>query len=158
MGARREKDTLSVNEDLHAALTGIYQAHGRLTAAVVLQEAANPKHPLHSRFEWDDTIAARKYREGQAGDMIRSVRISYVTDTGEETKVRAFYPVSPSVATRAAATYRPIEELDSVERQVLLRSAKREWEMFKRRYEALQEFFGQIEEEAAAIARSVKPL
>lgn len=52
------------------ALAQIAGKGGRLTAEKVVEHAADPTHPLHGFFEWDDTEAARKYRIAQARELI----------------------------------------------------------------------------------------
>lgn len=49
-------------------------ASGPVTASRIVEVAANPEHPLHGRFEWDDTEAARQYRLIQARQLIVSIR------------------------------------------------------------------------------------
>lgn len=48
---------------------------GRLTADAVVADAKSADSPLHDQFEWDDSIAADRYRIEQARTLIRSVRI-----------------------------------------------------------------------------------
>lgn len=57
-------------------LGNIYKTHGRLTPTLVVEEASAPDHPLHTRFEWDDTAAGARYRLIQAQGLIRSVRVT----------------------------------------------------------------------------------
>jgi len=66
---------------------------GSLTAAAVV-DAAKPKtSALHNHFEWKNTVAAEKYREEQARQLIRRVHIvnSKTDDDGTTriVKVRA---------------------------------------------------------------------
>lgn len=51
-----------------------------LTADVVIEKATPEGSPLHSYFEWDNTIAAHKYRKVQANRYIR--RLEVVIDVG----------------------------------------------------------------------------
>ena len=129
---------------LRDTLTTIYTERGRLTPPLVVEEASNPQHPLHSRFEWDDSIAGPKYRERQAADLIRSVRVRFTSTTSqEEIDVRAFVSRREAGDPHAVASeYAPVEEimLDDVARTILLRNMEREWVQFKRRYEHLREF------------------
>lgn len=53
---------------------------GHLTAEAVVSDAANPKSPLHSRFEWDNSKAAHEHRLEQARALIRSVRVEVQTE------------------------------------------------------------------------------
>lgn len=48
---------------------------GRLTAAAVVDDAADKKSPLHGEFEWDDSVAGHKYRIEQARTLIASVKV-----------------------------------------------------------------------------------
>lgn len=49
--------------------------HGKLEAKAVVDAARPLDSPLHNKFEWDDTVAAEHYREGQARRLIRTVRV-----------------------------------------------------------------------------------
>src|SRR5215471_4106051 len=48
---------------------------GRLVPAAVVEAAADPGSVLHDQFEWNDSIAAQKFRLTQAEGLIRRVRI-----------------------------------------------------------------------------------
>jgi hypothetical protein len=136
---------------LRDTLTAIYTERGRLTPPLVVEEASNPTHPLHDRFEWDDSIAGPKYRERQAADLIRSVRVKFISPTSkEEIDVRAFVSRREAGDLHAVTSeYAPVEEimLDDVARTVLLRGMEREWLAFRRRYEHLHEFGEMIRRE-----------
>src|SRR5262245_40933442 len=54
---------------------------GRLTPRMVVEAAKAKAHPLHDEFEWDDSVAAQKYREDQARELIRYVTIEVVTES-----------------------------------------------------------------------------
>ena len=56
-------------------LTKIHRRHQKLTAALVVETATPPNHPLHDLFEWDDSHAAHHYRLEQARHMLRSITI-----------------------------------------------------------------------------------
>lgn len=65
-------DPQAVGEELER----IRSAHsGELYPAHVIEAAKNPKNPLHKHFEWDDKIAAEKFRLDQARLLIRVIRI-----------------------------------------------------------------------------------
>lgn len=81
-------------------LRAIYQRDGKLTPAQVLREAESDESPLHAVFEWDDTIAAHRYRLEQAGDLIRSVKVRIM-----DREVRRFAFVTSS------DSYHPIENV-----------------------------------------------
>ena len=45
-----------------AAIRALENEGGFLTADALVAAASDVAHPMHSRFEWDDAIAARQYR------------------------------------------------------------------------------------------------
>ena len=69
------------------ALNAIHDEFGTLTPELVVDVARDPEHPLHSRFEWDDSIAAEKWRLEQAGQLLR---VTFRPDPGKPTDLRAF--------------------------------------------------------------------
>ena len=51
------------------------EKQGRLTPKELVDASRPEDAPLHDEFEWNNTIAAEKYREVQAGYIIRSVAV-----------------------------------------------------------------------------------
>ena len=127
------------NDALRMALEDILKKHNGLTPRIVVAEARDPKHPLHERFEWDDSVAAEKYRERQASELIRSVRVNYIRGDGSRSSVRAFH----SVPTETRRTYLSVGEVleDPLKKQMLVNEARRDWIALKKRWENLVEFF-----------------
>ena len=83
-------------------LARIKAAHRILSAAVVVDESRPDDAPLHPAFEWRDPVAAEQWREHQASQIIRRVRV---------VPVEAPEPVAPRVS-RAAAMPPPDLQLD----------------------------------------------
>lgn len=138
--AGEEKESHMSVELVKQILMDLHE-EGDLTPEHVVEVARAPEHPLHSRFEWDDSLAAEVHRRSQAAALIRSVRVVYKEDfDGIEKTTRAFVSVRPPDAARPR--YEPVEQVlaDPLTRQMLLRDARREWMAFKRKYEALREF------------------
>lgn len=138
---------------LRDQLQSIYNQHGKLTPNVVLDQARDPEHPLHERFEWDDSLAAESWRREQAHQLIRSVKIVYkqADKTGSEKSVRAFHAVN----TERGYSYEPAEKVaaDPFLTQLVLKDMEREWRALKRRYEQFDEFWtlvrGELDRTAA---------
>lgn len=63
---RREKKAIIVDREFDR----LYAEHGTLTTDLVLETAKDEDHPLHKYFEWDDSVAAQKYRQAQATAML----------------------------------------------------------------------------------------
>jgi hypothetical protein len=50
-------------------------AGGRLTPNAVVEDARDKDSPLHSVFEWDDAVAADRFRIEQARNLIQSFKV-----------------------------------------------------------------------------------
>lgn len=127
---------------LRDQLTYIYRSHGELTPEILVDEARPSDHPLHTRFEWDDSVAAERFRHSQAADIIRSVRVIY-SEEPEVKSVRGFISVQrPSEANEHRRAYQPVEDAMSSDltRRLVLAECEREWKSFKTKYEHLREF------------------
>lgn len=105
-----------------------------ITPEQVLEKARNDKNSeLHKCFEWNDGIAAEKYRLIQARKII--INLAYVPKEKTDEPVRCFQ------ITREKSVYMPTKQflVNNDEYQDLLKRAKVELESFKRRYATLSE-------------------
>lgn len=129
----------SLSVHLHA----IRAQHGDLTPELVVETASPPDHPLHSHFEWDDSVAGHKHRLHQASNLIRVVKLPPVK--GEPLTLRAF--VSIPQPDRARTSYVPTQEAlaDGFTRQLLLQDMEREWRVLRRRWQHMAEFAEMIQ-------------
>jgi hypothetical protein len=129
--------------DVLAELEEIREQHGVLTPTVVLGVASNPDHPLHDQFEWDDTVAAHRFRVSQARRIIQATRIERITDD-QVLRVRAYVSVrGPS----EPSNYRPVDDLTDMERSLLVMTMRREIASLRRKFGHLQEFWALLDEE-----------
>ena len=115
----------------------IYEKFGELTAKSVVDENRSATAPLHACFEWDDAVAAEKFRERQAGDMIRClVTIKEPENDGEPVVVRAI--------VKTTEKYEPIiVSLNSEEKYaVLLQDALNDAQWFMKKHAQLVELKG----------------
>ena len=119
----------TAGEELHR----IYTDKGQLKPADVVDESRPTSAPLHPCFEWNDEVAAEKYREVQAGNLIRSITVVHETPTYEPVEVRAF--------VKPLETYAPIEVVVNSEEQMaaLLESALAELKAFEKKYATLSQ-------------------
>lgn len=100
-----------------------------------LLDASRPADaPLHNCFEWDDAVAAEKYRLKTAGDIIRNISVEIISVGKEPETARAFVNVSNS--PRAKGTFVSIKSAMENEeyRQNILHNALVELRAFQRRY------------------------
>lgn len=111
------------------------ESAGRLTPVDLVEESRPENAPLHGAFEWNDTIAAEKYRETQAGHIIRCL-----VTVGEESEpiTRSF--VSITVGD-SAGTYMETRKalINPVTRDSVLKKALEELRSFERKYRDLSE-------------------
>lgn len=129
---------------LRDQLLAVRQQHGKLTPQVVVDTARNPEHPLHSRFEWNDSVAGEAWRCHQAHELIRKVKVVYqeADETRPEKAVRGF------LAIRAAEGYvfDPVEEVaeDPFRQKLALADMEREWKALYKRYQEFGEFLDMV--------------
>ena len=118
-------------------LEKLEEKHGKITPQILVEESTSKKAPLHGCFEWDDTKAAAKYRETQAGMIIRNITVTVepVADEAPKT-VRAFVR-----ATQEKHSYISVIAVMENEnlRESLLQTALAELREFQRKYADLQE-------------------
>ena len=105
-----------------------------ITPEQVLEKARNDENSeLHKCFEWNDGIAAEKYRLIQARKII--INLAYVPKEKTDEPVRCFQ------ITREKSVYMPTKQflVNNDEYQDLLKRAKVELESFNRRYATLSD-------------------
>ena len=124
--------------NLRDQLQAIYDEHGRLTPALVVNVARVKTHPLHSRLEWNDKLAGEAYRRDQAHNLIRSVRIVHDRTDAEPLSVRAWH----AVRDNEGDAYQPTDEIlnDPLLTKMLMADMQREWLTLRARYEHFVEF------------------
>lgn len=129
--------TTALRDHLHA----IRDEAGSLTPRIVVDVARDPEHPLHGRFEWDDSIAGEKYRLAQARELIR-LAVEFVDAPSGPVKVRSFH----SVNRVDGPTYEPVADIkaDGFMSRLVLQSAEREWKSLFRKYSHLAEFLSTV--------------
>lgn len=112
-------------------LERIYNENGAIEPSVVVDQSRPKNAPLHSCFEWNDQVAAEKYREQQARVMIANVVV--VGEPTNESYTRAFVHVEQ--------TYQPLYVvLESADKtSELLQSAMRDLRTFEAKYNELSE-------------------
>lgn len=118
-------------------LQAIRDEHGSLTPALVVDAARDPEHPLHARFEWDDTVAAEKWRLEQAGQLLR---VTFRPDPERPVDLRAFVAIKGEDSPKS--DYMPTSEAmeNPFTRALVLRQMKRDAKTFAARYRHMAEY------------------
>lgn len=124
--------------------------NGKVTPNILLDSSRSEDSVMHPCFEWNDDVAAEKYRVSQARDIIGNLVCVAVSKGNEEPQkpTRAFVNVSES---KKAGTFRPVHTAmkDEEMRKVVLRNALKELFEIKNKYDGLKELsrvFEAIEE------------
>jgi hypothetical protein len=140
---------ISRNDEVKAELKAIEARRSGLTPTTLLHVAKNPKSCLHKYFCWDDTEAARRYREQQAYDLIRTVKTTITLHDKKELTIRAFFPVKQvekdgTIDYSKRGSYMSIEDiaLDEDKIEQVLSRAKSELAAFSAKYQSLASVAG----------------
>ena len=103
------------------------------TPEQIVDFARDKKSELHKCFEWNDSIAAEKYRLQQARVIMCNIVYADHNNTSEAAKIRVYQSVGN--------TYKPSVQIiqNEDEYKLLLNRAYAELRSFKQRYKTLSE-------------------
>ena len=108
-----------------------------LTPETLLDANRAENAPLHNAFEWNDSIAAEKYRLNQSGHIIRNLEVEIeVPQTHKCAEpVRAFFKLESSESYESTtAIIKSISKHDE-----LMQQARKELESYLKKYAQLAE-------------------
>jgi hypothetical protein len=129
-------------------ITHLKEKKGFVTPEIVINDAKNPKSPLHDYFDWNDREAAESWRIEQAKYLIRHIVVTIINDDKPET-IRQFYSITPTtdMHTDSPKVYVTLDDvLSNVDtRKEVIAYALRELEGWKARYKQYSELSGLIE-------------
>jgi cell fate (sporulation/competence/biofilm development) regulator YlbF (YheA/YmcA/DUF963 family) len=120
-------------------LERVEHKHGKVTPELVLEESRSKKAPLHKIFEWNDSVAAEKYRLTQAGQIINNLVV--VLDEYEQHEpVRAFVNVNANAPKKTGEFINIVSAIQQEDtRAIVVANALRELQEFKKKYKQLTE-------------------
>ena len=116
------------------------EQQGRLTAKDLVEVSRPEDAPLHEEFEWNDGVAAEKWREHQARNVINAIKIVREEDEDDDVeepyRVRAFFTLK-----KEEPQYESIRIILSDEEKYndLLKVAIRELMAFEKKYNKIKE-------------------
>jgi len=117
------------------------------TTEQVLDLARNPETELHRCFDWDDTVAAEKWRMEQARLVCRSLVVVVQKYETEPVKLRIFeHDHEEKVYRETRLTFRNEDQYSR-----LLNQAKTEMNQFTKKYRTIVELSGVIEQMELAL-------
>lgn len=65
-------------------LEKIESLYGSLTPENIVKHSESTDAVLHTLFEWDNSIAAERYRQSQARTILNNIEVTVVSDSGEK--------------------------------------------------------------------------
>ena len=111
-----------------------------VTPRQVLDRARNKRTELHKCFDWDDSVAAEKYRLEQARDVLRKLIVVKREVDNDEREPIQFRVMMKNENTQNSTYKQTIFMVkDENEYQKLLEQARRELHVFKQKYSCLSE-------------------
>ena len=133
------------------------ESEGKLTPHDLVEVSRPEDAPMHKAFEWNDAVAAERYREMQASYIIRSIVVKPETTTEP---VRGFVSIAKPLADEDEVPVKPKHEYRAINnvlsdesmRSQMLANALAELAAFRRKYVTLTE----LAEVFAAIDRAMK--
>jgi len=106
-------------------------------AADIVKVAKAKRSPLHSAFEWDDSEAARLFRDEQARDLIANIVVVYEEPGSDEpSMIRAFVHISGESGYTNTVT--AMSDVDK--RQKIVEQAWKDLQIWTVKYEQYKEF------------------
>lgn len=118
----------------------IYSLGEKVRAEEILEMAKNKNTEIHKLIEWDDTVAAEKYRLVQVRKIVRDIEITTIKTKNNKKKtievpVRMFYSFKDETGYRPTPVIIENEELH----KKLLRTAYSELVSYMTKYQTLSE-------------------
>jgi hypothetical protein len=127
---------------------------GRAKAEQIVLRAANPEHPAHEYFEWDDAVAGHSFRVQQARQLIDEVSVEFKRG---ETTVLVPLAVRDTSLPPQVPGFRLTHKLSEREQRDLLLYEIGQLEGHVARVERLAQAFGYADE-LRAFGRRLKTL
>ncbi len=125
-------------QDAGETISEIEKRDGVVTKESFLEASRPIEAPTHNAFEWNDSVAAEKYRLEQSGQIIRNLCVKIIKD-GKPEKATAYVNVSKTTADKAKYMSLQVALEDGENRNTVLGNALNELKAFKRKYERLSE-------------------
>ena len=115
----------------------IEKEYGEVTSENVLESATPEDSPMHSIFEWDDSVAAHKFRLKQATTLILNLHCEVENQKKKPIKVNAYYNVSETKQGSFVNVESAFSNPDT--KEIVLKRALAELNAFKIKYKECKE-------------------
>lgn len=149
----KPKSMIKASAQVAGEMCDYLTKNGGLTPKRLVDANRDENAPLHDEFEWDDSIAAEAYREGQASHIIRHLTVKIEEQANEE-PVRAFVRV-----TENQKEYTPMSVVIKTPSymEILMEQANREMRAFIKKYDSISELSAVITAMNATLALEDQP-
>ena len=124
----------------------IEKRDGVLTKESFLEESRPVDSPTHKLFEWDDTVAAEKFRLEQSRMAIQDIVVTIVKTDNEPIKRHAFVNVVAGKHNKAEYSNVEVAMSDETKRKAVLQNALNELKTFEQKYSDYKELEGVFRE------------
>jgi hypothetical protein len=128
-------------------LENIQLLYGELTSETLLKAAEPEDSFFHVAFEWNNDIAAHKFRLSQARDIINNVEVVVVSD-GEPRQI----PVFEIIKTGQSGSYKSIIDMDDADAKQIALRTKKEMIYLRNKLSFYEKFSASVKHLDAAIA------
>lgn len=144
---RPDAQDIYKNADAQKVAEEIYALGDKPTVHEILEMARNENTEIHKLIEWDDKIAAEKYRIVRIRHIVRDIQITHIC-TGKKKKEKIEVPLRMYHNLKGEAGYRPVPKIiqDEDLHKKLLMTARAELDAFRRKYSILSELKPLLEE------------
>ena len=130
--------SLKTDPTLAAVIMNDLAAKKQLTPQKLVDISRPEDAPMHKDFEWNDTVAAEKWRRHQGRAIIRALVMVEEAEPQKE-PIKAFYSVKALDGSRQYESTRVLIKTEDG-REALRREALRELIVFKRKYKNVLEW------------------
>lgn len=137
------------NAELRSELLAVRDACGELTPHALVGVAADPDHPLHDQFNWDDSSAAHAFRLWQARMLIARVKVTVTPTSRHQVRVRAFASLSSGSNHRRYLTVADVRADPELTAEMMDR-IRGDINVLRRKYAAYDDLFQRALEEVLA--------
>ena len=138
-GPNRSVEAWKVAEHLQK----LEQENGGVTREAFLESARDENSEMHKLFEWDDTVAAEKYRLEQANKIIHSIQVTVVEEEEKPPVKLNLFTMPGYTEKKVGDTGRYINVMTATAkpdtRALILEDARKNAKWFMNKYQSITE-------------------
>ena len=135
------------NADAQQIGEAVERIGDQVTPDDVVDAARDTASPLHHLFEWDDTLAAVRWRRQEARNVLNHLAVVVTMPDGMQEPIKAFHSIA--FETEDDGTARRYVHVSVVKARPdiaddVIDRARDELESWQRRYRGYRDFFGSV--------------